>query len=95
LDGQREWTVDDEVVVAVDGSQIWDADQRQGRPAVVIRMSSDFARHLAAVLDDWTTIGRLLESSRGAEQHDLAGALHTAARVADGLSMLAADGRPG
>lgn len=95
LDGQRKWTVDGEVVVAVDGSQVWDADQLQRRPAVVVRMSADFARHLAAVLDDWTTIGRLLESCRGAEQHELAGVLHRAARVADGLAMLAPDGGPG
>jgi hypothetical protein len=83
------------VIVAVDGSQIWDADQRRRRSAVVVRMPADFARHLSAVLDDWTTIGRLLESCRGAEQHELAGALHAAALVADALSTFAADGPTG
>jgi hypothetical protein len=96
VDGPRKWTVDgEEVVVELDGSQVWAADEAERRPAVVVRMSADFARHLAAVLDDWTTIGRLLESSRGAEQHDLAGALHTAARVADGLALPARDAGPG
>jgi hypothetical protein len=49
-------------------------------------MPAHFARHLAAVLDDWSTIGRLLESARGAEERELATALHDAARAADALS---------
>jgi hypothetical protein len=82
----RQWVVDDEVAVAVDGTRVWDADRQQAAPAVVMRMPAHFARHLAAVLDDWSTIGRLLESSRGAEQRDLAKALHEAARAAESLS---------
>jgi hypothetical protein len=82
----RQWVVDGEVAVAVDGTRLWDTDRQTAAPAVVMRMPAHFARHLAAVLDDWSTIGRLLESSRGAEQRDLAAALHEAARAAEALS---------
>ena len=54
-------------------------------PAVVLRMPPYVARHLACVLDDWSTIGRLLESARGGDERDLAGVLYEAARVADSL----------
>jgi hypothetical protein len=37
------------------------------------------------VLEDWTTIGRILESARGTDERDLAGVLHEAARVAEAL----------
>jgi len=43
------------------------------------------ARHLARVLDDWSAIGRLLESARGTDERDLAGVLYEAARAADAL----------
>jgi len=89
--GRRLWTVEGEVAVAVDGSRIWDPEVERSRPAVVVRMPAHFARHLAAVLDDWTTIGRLLESARGADQRELAGALHEAAGVADSLPVVRAD----
>ena len=36
-------------------------------------------------LDDWSTIGRLLESARGGDERDLAGVLYEAARAADSL----------
>jgi hypothetical protein len=84
---ERRWLVEDAVAVAVDGSRLWDADRQRAEPAVVVRMPAHFARHLAAVLDDWSTIGQLLESARGAEQHELAAALHEAARAADALSV--------
>lgn len=83
--GRRLWTVEGEVAVAVDGSRIWDPEVQRLQPAVVLRMPPHFARHLAAVLDDWTTIGHLLESARGADQRELAGALQEAAGVADSL----------
>jgi hypothetical protein len=83
---EPQWLVEDEVAVSVDGSRVWNADQGRPEPAVVLRMPAHFARHLAAVLDDWSTIGRLLESARGAEERELATALHEAARVADTLS---------
>jgi hypothetical protein len=86
LGEQPKWLVEDEVDVSVDGSRVWNADQGRPEPAVVMRMPAHYARHLAAVLDDWSTIGRLLESARGAEERELATALHEAARVADELS---------
>jgi hypothetical protein len=89
--GRRLWTVEGQVAVAVDGSRIWDPDVERARPAVVVRMPAHFARHLAAVLADWTTIGRLLESARGADQCELAGALKEAAGVADSLAVVRAD----
>jgi hypothetical protein len=52
---------------------------------VVLRMPSYVARHLACVLDDWSTIGRLLESARGGDERDLAGVLYEAARTADSM----------
>jgi hypothetical protein len=83
---QPKWLVEDEVDVSVDGSRVWNADQQRPEPAVVMRMPAHYARHLAAVLDDWSTIGRLLESARGAEERELATALHEAARAAEELS---------
>jgi hypothetical protein len=81
----RHWVVEDEVAVAVDGSRVWNADRQRAEPAVVVRMPAHYARHLAAVLDDWSSIARLLESSRGAEQRELAAALHEASLAADAL----------
>jgi hypothetical protein len=80
------WLVEDQVSVSVDGSRVWNDDRGRPEPAVVIRMPAHYARHLAAVLDDWSTIGRLLESARGAEERELATALHEAARVAETTS---------
>jgi len=73
------------VDVSVDGDGSWDPDEGGPAPAVVLRMPPYVARHLACVLDDWSTIGRLLESSRGGDERDLAGALYEAARAADSL----------
>lgn len=86
-----EWTVDDGLTVAVDGSQVWDPDESREVPAVVMRMPSHMARHLAAVLDDWTTVAQLLESARGADERELAGILHEAARAADARAGEGAD----
>ena len=79
----RRWLVEDVVDVSVDGT--WDPDEGGPAPAVVLRMPSYVARHLACVLDDWSTIGRLLESARGGDERDLAGVLYEAARAADSL----------
>jgi len=81
----RQWIVEDEVTVAVDGSPVWDVDEDRQLPAVVVRMPAHVARHLASLLDDWTTIGHILESCRGADERGLAGVLHEAATVADEL----------
>jgi hypothetical protein len=83
---EPQWVVEDEVMLSVDGSRVWNADRGQPEPAVVMRMPAHYARHLAAVLDDWSTIGRLLESARGAEERELAAALHAAARAAEDMS---------
>ena len=79
------WTVEDVVDVGVDTEGVWDPEKSVPVPAVVVRMPAHVARHLANVLDDWTTIGRIMESARGTDERDLAGALHEAARAAEAL----------
>ena len=81
----RRWLVEDVVVVSVDDDGTWDPEEGGPAPAVVLRMPSYVARHLACVLDDWSTIGRLLESARGGDERDLAGVLYEAARTADSM----------
>jgi hypothetical protein len=81
----RRWLVEGVVDVSVDGDGPWDPDEDGPAPAVVLRMPSYVARHLACVLDDWSTIGRLLESARGGDERDLAGVLYEAARAADSM----------
>jgi hypothetical protein len=81
----RRWLVEGVIDVTVDGAGTWDPDEGASAPAVVLRMPSYVARHLACVLDDWSTIGRLLESARGGDERDLAGVLYEAARAADSL----------
>jgi len=83
--GSRRWRVEDVVDVEVDGERVWDPEEAVPVPAVVLRMPAHIARHLACVLDDWTTIGRILESARGTDERDLAGVLHEAARAAEAL----------
>lgn len=83
--GPRRWLVEDAVDVTIDGDGMWDADEGGPVPAVVLRMPAYVARHLACVLDDWSTIGRLLESARGSDERDLAGVLYEAARAAEAL----------
>ena len=83
--GQRRWTVEDVVDVTIDGDGLWDPEEGAAVPAVVLRLPAYMARHLACVLDDWSTIGRLLESARGSDQRVLAGVLYEAARVAEAL----------
>jgi hypothetical protein len=80
-----DWVVEESVAVSVDDQGVWDPEEAVRVPAVVVRMPAHVARHLACVLDDWTTIGRILESARGTDERDLAGALHEAARVAEGM----------
>ena len=80
--GERRWIVEDLVTVSVDDERVWDPEAGPV-PAVVVRMPAHVARHLACLLDDWSTIGRILESARGTDERDLAGALHEAARVAE------------
>ena len=79
------WLVEDVVDVRVDGDGTWDPEEGVSAPAVVLRMPAYVARHLACLLDDWSTIGRLLESARGGDERDLAGVLYEAARAAESL----------
>jgi hypothetical protein len=81
----RRWLVEDVVDVTIDGSGSYDPEEDVATPSVVLRMPAYVARHLACVLDDWSTIGRLLESARGTDERDLAGVLHEAARAAEAL----------
>lgn len=83
--GPRRWLVEDVVDVRVDAEGVWDPEEAVPVPAVVLRMPAHVARHLACLLDDWTSIGRILESARGTDERDLAGALHDAARAAEAL----------
>jgi hypothetical protein len=88
----RRWTVEDVVTVEVDGTQVWDEEEQRSLPAVVVEMPAHIARHLACILDDWTTICRILESARPVDERDLAGVLHEAARTADAFRGSAAGG---
>lgn len=92
LSGARLWPVEDGVTVTVDGSGIADPDDGHPLPAVVVTLAPYAARHLARLLDDWTTLAALLESARGADERDLARALHEAARAAETLRAGNADG---
>lgn len=81
----RRWLVEDVVDVTIDGDGTWDPEEGAAAPAVVLRMPAYVARHLACLLDDWSTVGRLLESARGGDERELAGVLHEAARAAETL----------
>lgn len=83
--------VEDVVDVTVDDDRVWDPDEAVPVPAVVVRMPAHVARHLASVLDDWTTIGRILESARGTDERDLAVVLLEAAVAAERLPGSPAD----
>lgn len=83
--GRQRWLVEEVVDVSIDSQGCWDPEEGAAAPAVVLRMPAYVARHLACLLDDWSTIGRLLESARGGDERDLAGALYEAARAAEAL----------
>ncbi len=95
LSGARLWPVEDGVTVCVDGSGIADPDDGSPLPAVVVTLAPYAARHLARLLDDWTTLAALLESARGADERELARALHEAARAAETLRAGNAGGTAG
>jgi hypothetical protein len=61
------WVAEDSVTVEVDGSTIPDPDDRAPLTAVVVRMPTYHAEHLAAVFDAWTTIGELVSKLPGDE----------------------------
>ena len=85
LPAPRRWLVEDVVDVTIDGDGTWDPEEGAAAPAVVLRMPAYVAQHLACLLDDWSTVGRLLESARGGDERELAGVLHEAARAAEAL----------
>jgi hypothetical protein len=74
------WTVEQMMTVEIDGSRVVHDDEDV--PAVIVRVPAFVAHHLAHVLDDWTTIGEIMESGRGSDERELAVALHEAARAA-------------
>jgi hypothetical protein len=76
----RCWTVEEMTTVEIDGSRVVYDDGEV--PAVIVRVPAFVAHHLAHVLDDWTTVGEIMESGRGSDERELAVALHEAARAA-------------
>jgi hypothetical protein len=75
--GQR-WVPEQGVVVEVSG-EIRDQETGAMRPCISVRVAGYVAHHLSHVLADWSTIGQLLESGRGADETALAAVLHDAA----------------
>lgn len=88
----RCWSVENLLKVEVDGSRIVHDDEPV--PAVIVRMPAFVAHHLAHVLDDWTTIGEIMESGRGSDERELAVALHQAAEAATDRGALRCDSPP-
>ena len=74
----RRWTTEDGVMVEVAG-EVRDQDTGDMLPFVSVNMVGSFAHHLAHVLADWSAIGDLFESGRGADESTLAAVLHDAA----------------
>jgi hypothetical protein len=76
----RRWVIEaGQVWVEIDGTLLYDGERSV--PAIVVRMHGHFAHHLAHIFADWTTIADMLESGRGADEHELAEALHEAAEA--------------
>ena len=73
------------MTIEVNGTKVWDEEDERSLPAVVLQMPPHVARHLACILDDWTTICDILESARPVDERDLARMLHEAAQTADAL----------
>jgi len=68
----------DGLIVEVAG-EIHDDDLGVMRPCVSLRMPGHVAHNLSHLLADWSTIGELMESGRGADETELAALLHDAA----------------
>jgi hypothetical protein len=75
------WGTEDGVVVEIAG-EVRDHDTGAMRPCVSLSMAGHLAHHLAHVLADWSAIGELMESGRGADETTLAAVLHDAANSA-------------
>jgi len=74
----EQWNPDDGVLVEVAG-EMRDHDTGTMRPCVSVSMAGYVAHHLSHVLADWSAIGELMESGRGADETALAAVLHDAA----------------
>jgi hypothetical protein len=74
----QRWAPEQGVVVEVSG-QIRDPETGAMQPCVSVRVAGYVAHHLSHVLADWTAIGALFESGRGADETALAAVLHDAA----------------
>lgn len=72
------WPTTDGALVEVAG-EIQDCDAGAMRPCVSLNMPGHLAHSLAHVLADWSTIGDLMGSGRGADETELAALLHHAA----------------
>jgi hypothetical protein len=68
--------------VEIDGTRVAHDEEGEEVPAVIVRVPAFVAHHLAHVLDDWTTVGEIMESGRGSDERELAVALHEAAKAA-------------
>jgi hypothetical protein len=78
----RCWTVEQMTTVEIDGSRVVYDDEGKEVPAIIVQVPAFVAHHLAHVLDDWTTVGEIMESGRGSDERELAAALHEAAKAA-------------
>jgi hypothetical protein len=74
----QRWEPEQGVVVEVSG-EIRDQETGAIQPCVSLSIAGYVAHHLSHVLADWTTIGELMESGRGADETALAVVLHDAA----------------
>jgi hypothetical protein len=72
------WEPEQGVIVEISG-EICDPETGAIQPCVSVSIAGYVAHHLSHVLADWTTIGKLLESGRGADETALAAVLHNAA----------------
>lgn len=80
--GER-WLPEQGVVVDVAG-EIRDQETGTMQPCISVSIAGYVAHHLSHVLADWSIIGELMESGRGADETALAAVLHDAAhRVGD------------
>jgi hypothetical protein len=75
------WAPEQGVVVEI-SEHFRDQETGAMQPCVSVRLAGYVAHHLSHVLADWSTIGELMESGRGADETPLAAVLHDAAHRA-------------
>jgi DNA-binding XRE family transcriptional regulator len=72
----------------------WDAGAEEMRRRVSVTLPGHVAHGLAHVLADWSAIAEMMESGRGADETELAGLLHEAARRAGDRETARCDRQP-